>query len=219
MRGVLYWLIAHAQAVVTGLAAIAAGFSALSSFLIMRVQWANLLESVRPELVLLDWHRVQARDASDSETIAFRRVRNAGRGVALFVRLHLSDHSDPPPANMGTMLLSLIEAAGDVPADGTIHVWFKNAPTFGQERNKIISVIVDVTCWDTRGNFYETVNTVTVVQTGSLPNEIARGVEVHRAPATMTTARRMRLRAHRNRLLIKLGRLPAVFGGLFVRHP
>jgi hypothetical protein len=219
MRSALYWLIAHAQAVVTGLAAIAAAFSALSSLLIWRVQRSNLLESVRPELVLLDWHRVPARDASQPEIIAFRRVRNAGRGVALFVRLHLSDQSDPPLANMGTILLSLIEAGGDVPADGTIFAWFKNAPTFGQEQHRIISVIVRVTCQDTRGNFYETSNTVRVVQNGAFPNEIARGVEVHRAPATMTTARRMRLRARRNRLLIKLGRLPAVIGKLFVRNP
>jgi hypothetical protein len=40
-RSVLYWLIAHAQAVVTALAATAALFSALSSFLIWRVQRNN----------------------------------------------------------------------------------------------------------------------------------------------------------------------------------
>jgi hypothetical protein len=123
VRGVLAWLVAHTTA--TGLAAMAAAFSALSSVLIMRVQRANLLESVRPELVLVGWYRLPKEHEPDR--IGFRRVRNAGRGVALYVRLHAEPLGDPPLASMATMLLPLVEAGGETSVEGDIFVRFKKS--------------------------------------------------------------------------------------------
>lgn len=214
----LRWLWHHTNA--TGLAAVAAGFSALTAFLTMRIQRDNLRESVRPELVLLRWYRApyryhhvikedQAED-SDPDTVAFLRVRNAGRGVALSVRLHLTADRpmDRPLMGMGTMTLPLVEAGGEAEVDCRISVWFKNAATFGEEKNKIVSRVVKVMCQDSRGHCYETDHAVSILYMGSFPDEVASGVSLHRSRATMTTAGRMRLRARWNRTLIRLEKLP-----------
>ena len=68
--------------------AVAASFSALSAFLVMLIQRRNLMESVRPELILLDWTREKSGGtASIHEIITFRKIRNVGRGAAFNVSI------------------------------------------------------------------------------------------------------------------------------------
>jgi len=62
--------------------AIAASFSALSSFLIMLIHRRNLLESVRPELILDDWSRLAEGEGDTThDVLVFTAVRNVGRGT------------------------------------------------------------------------------------------------------------------------------------------
>jgi hypothetical protein len=81
VRVVLVWLSAHSPTT-TGWAAIAAGFSAFSSFLIMRIQRNNLIESVRPELVLIGWSRKPPGGPGAHDTVSFMAIKNVGRGTA-----------------------------------------------------------------------------------------------------------------------------------------
>src|SRR5262245_47713927 len=59
--------------------AIAATASAVTAMLAMRIQRRNLLESVRPELVLDRWTRTR----EPHDVIGVGVVRNVGKGVAL----------------------------------------------------------------------------------------------------------------------------------------
>ena len=73
-------------------AAIAATFSAISSLLIVLIQRRNLLESVKPELVLTGWERTpRGQGGSAQEVISFKTIRNVGRGPALHVILMASE--------------------------------------------------------------------------------------------------------------------------------
>jgi hypothetical protein len=183
-------------------------FSALSSFLIMRIQRSNLLESVRPELVLIGWYRAPAREPFP-ETIAFRKVKNVGRGVALHIRLHAHEHvGDLPTATLNSMAIPLIAAGDDVTVEGIIHVWFKNVPRIGETRALGITVLVS--CVDSRGNYYDTEHNLIVVEGATfLTDQIADGVTLSRT-TTMTPAWRIRLRARRNRFLIRIGGIPLI---------
>ena len=68
--------------------AIAATFSAIAAILILKIQRQNLLESVRPELVIGGWVRHERRSENpDYEKISFETIKNVGRGPALHVTL------------------------------------------------------------------------------------------------------------------------------------
>jgi len=196
------WLADHNLSA-PGWAGVAAAFSALSSFLIWRVQRSNLLESVRPELVLLSWYRVAGRDKDSAEQICFRKIRNVGRGVALHVRLHAHEQAgDRPTAIMSSMTIPLVAANDEMLLECQISVWFKNVPIIGETR--ALGITVGATCYDSRGNLYRTEHNLIVVERGELlTDQIADGVTMSRT-VTMTPAWRMRLRAKGNRLLLRL---------------
>jgi hypothetical protein len=66
--------------------AIAATFSALASFLIWRIHRHNLLDSVRPELVVLGWsRRLEGSGETSCDILSFSFIRNVGRGTAFNV--------------------------------------------------------------------------------------------------------------------------------------
>ena len=202
MRSALYWLIAHAQAVVTALAAVAAMFSALSSLLIWRVQRQNLLETMRPELTLFNWGRVTQGDIPSNNSravVLFAKIKNVGRGAAFNVWLRV-DRPQDGPYSMGTIRLPIIAANEELSlADSRIVVWFKDAAV------KAVRVPLIVSSSDSRGNVYTVVHDLLVVR-GDIPfagSTIADNVDVTRK-STMTPAWRLRLRARRNRLLLKL---------------
>ena len=68
--------------------AVAASFAALSSFLMMLIQRRNLMESVRPEMVLTGWsRREEGQGDAAHEVIAIQMIKNVGRGPALNIML------------------------------------------------------------------------------------------------------------------------------------
>jgi hypothetical protein len=139
--------------------AIAASFAALSSFLIMLIQRRNLLESVRPELVLTGWNRF-ARGNGDAahEVISFQTIRNVGRGVALNIILNLepSPFGDGPPTTvLSTSRLPLLAATEAADTNREIIVWWKNVKPDAQG-HKFLPITVLILCWDARGMRHET---------------------------------------------------------------
>src|SRR5262245_14516654 len=90
--------------------AVAASFSALSSFLIFCIHRRNLLESVRPELVLMGWTRGRrGQGETMHEFISFQTLKNVGRGMALRIVLNLSNHvTSPPTALLSTTGLPIL---------------------------------------------------------------------------------------------------------------
>jgi hypothetical protein len=199
VRSVLVWLSNLPPA---GWAALAAGFSAIASFLIWRIQRSNLLESVRPELVLLDWSRETQGDLqtyNSRAVIAFPRIKNVGRGAAFNVWLNVYPHiGDRYTAQ--TIRLPIIAVNEEVAlADGRIIVWFNDPAVKG------VNVPLTVSSWDSRGNVYETVYNLLVVR-GDIPfrgSTIAENLDATRT-TTMTPAWRLHFRARRERLLPRL---------------
>jgi hypothetical protein len=189
------WLADHNLSA-PGWAGVAAAFSALSSFLIWRVQRSNLLESVRPELVLLGWYRVAGLHNDSAEQVCFRKIKNVGRGVALHVHLHAYEQAgDLPTALMSNMTIPLVAVSDEMLVECPISVWFKNVPIIGETR--ALSITVGATCYDSRGDLYQTEHNLIVVEGGGfLTDQIADGVTMSRT-VTMTPAWRMRLRAKR----------------------
>lgn len=108
--------------------AVAASFAALSSVLIMMIQRRNLLESARPELVLIGWSR-QACGQGDAahEILGFERIKNVGRGPALHIVLNSSQiANNRPTAAMSTLRLPILAPNEESPIDGRISLWWKN---------------------------------------------------------------------------------------------
>ena len=215
VRLVVSWLLEHAGAVVTALAAVAAMFSALSSLLIWRVQRSNLLESVRPELVLLDWSRVPPKVAGTHDSTRFAAIKNVGRGSAfnLWVRATYEDSGQETSAMSDRRFPILAVNEQITVRDAHVFVWFSAAPP----RAAVATVFV--TCWDSRGNHYETRYDLVIVHESGIrtlmADTIAPGVIATRT-VMMTTARRMRMRARRNRLLVRWGGMP-VLGKVITR--
>jgi len=137
--------------------AIAALFSALSSFLIMRIQRQNLLESVRPELALTGWtRRSEGQNDAEHEVIAFQTLRNVGRGAAFHIVInanHIIDNR--PAAGLSTTRLPILAANESSALNGEIVVWWKNVPPDSQG-HKHLGITVDMLCWDSRGMRHET---------------------------------------------------------------
>ncbi len=151
---VVEWVSAHNLSA-QGWTVVAAAFSALSSFLIMRIHRSNLLESVRPELVLLGWSRnFRGQGQSAHDVLTFSGIKNVGRGTAFNIWLH-TVHDTAGRSFMVTKRLSILAAneqgtfeAGE---PSVIQLWFKNAAG-----NPTIHVTLHVSSWDSRGNYYDT---------------------------------------------------------------
>ena len=110
--------------------AVAASFSALSAFLVMLIQRRNLVETVRPELIPLDWTRFeQGEGESRHEIIAFRKIRNVGRGAAFNVHISTKQtlkEGDFPTVLMPGFRTAVIAPNESIDVDGRVVVWWKN---------------------------------------------------------------------------------------------
>ena len=70
--------------------AVAATFAALSSLLLMLIHRRNLIESIRPELVLTGWTRSERGERDKNrEAIRIATIKNVGRGAALEIRMNV----------------------------------------------------------------------------------------------------------------------------------
>src|SRR5687767_151938 len=89
----------------SGWSAVAASFSALSATVMVMIQRRNLLESVRPEIVLVGWGRKNWKmEKVDCEIVSFSHVKNVGRGPALHVYMNGSQiEENLPQAIMSTL--------------------------------------------------------------------------------------------------------------------
>jgi hypothetical protein len=152
--------------------AVAATFAALSSFLIMLTQRRNLLESVRPELVLTDWGR---REAGSNDTryeeVIFGTIRNVGRGAAIHVLFLADEHglvdkdwvtpTNPPTDGPFCGRIAVLAPNETIKIDGRVSLWWKNvketqplAQVFDPGRQIWFTIVL--CCWDTRGLRHET---------------------------------------------------------------
>jgi hypothetical protein len=136
--------------------AVAASFAAISSLMIMLIQRRNLLESVRPELVLTGWDR-ESRGQGDSarDVITVKTIKNVGRGPALHVHMSCFNNAEGRPTAMGSTVHDPIIAAGESrDLNGAINLWWKNV-NLDTDANKYQGIDVKVFCWDTRGIRHE----------------------------------------------------------------
>ncbi|MCB7130373.1 MAG: hypothetical protein J3T61_12645, partial [Candidatus Brocadiales bacterium] len=127
--------------------AIAATFAAASSFMIFLIQRGNLLESVRPELVLTNWERhVEGKGAAAREVLCFRNIRNVGRGAAMHVVINLDRFGDPPTASLGTISRPILTPDEGSQIDAQISLWWKNVAPF--KGTKYLRINLVIFCWD-----------------------------------------------------------------------
>jgi heme exporter protein D len=137
--------------------AVAASFSALAAVAAILIQRRNLLDSVRPELVLTGWAR-QARVDGDSarDIVTVRSIKNVGRGPALHVNINGS-HFDGnrPVALMSTIRMPILAPNEEMAIEGEIVLWWKNvAPE--SDGPKMLPVNIRIYSWDSRNMRHET---------------------------------------------------------------
>jgi hypothetical protein len=157
--------------------AIAATFAALSSFLILLVQRQNLLYSLRPELVLVDWGRQSKEIAGvKNDRITFKTMRNFGRGAALHPYVN-----EPKEGGDRTKYLVVggrrypTLAQGEVNLiDGEIILFWANV------EGEYLPVNIEIVCWDAGNIRHEVRYNLMVVKTAYSQeltgDEIAPGV-------------------------------------------
>ena len=158
--------------------AIAALFAAFSSFMIYRTQRSNLLEAVRPEIVLADWERrYEGQGATAHEVLNFRNITNTGRGAAMHVIVNLEDQSNPPVAGLGTIQIPILSPSESSEIDAQITLWWKNVAPF--KGTKFLHINLKIFCWDTKGMRHETRYYLLLTELGEklfMTNEVAPGV-------------------------------------------
>lgn len=187
--------------------AIAASCSALASLLIVWVQRQNLLESVRPELVLTRWDRQpRGEGRAAHEVISFHQIQNVGRGVALNVHLQCAHTAlDNPTATLSTLRAPIIAAAQVVSVNGDIVVWWKNVPE--RRGYKYLAITVTISYWDTRNMRYDTDYVLFALESGPERQWITDEI----APLVGLTIRRtIRRPLWWLKLIAKLRRIPGL---------
>jgi len=151
----------------------------------MLIQRWNLLESVRPELVLTGWaRRAEGQGDAAHEVIAFQTLRNVGRGVALNIILNAAHIiANRPAAVLSTTRLPILAANEEKDLNGEIFVWWKSVEP-GDRGYKYLPITVVIFCWDSRGMRHETRYNLFAVEL--LPNV---GVSDAIAPGVMLSSR------------------------------
>jgi hypothetical protein len=138
------------------ISATAAFFAALSSFLIWRIQRSNLLESVRPELVITGWGREQHGEGDNAyEVIKFTEVRNVGKGPALHVHMdcmHIENNF--PQAVMSTARYPIIVQNETQEMKAEIIVYWKNVKE--EDGGRFLFITITIFYWDVRDIRHET---------------------------------------------------------------
>jgi hypothetical protein len=137
--------------------AIAATFAAISSLLIMLIQRRNLLKSVRPELVLLDWDRgPRGEGEGRHDVLTFKTIRNVGKGVALNVILNASQDVDNRPVFcLSTTRLPILAVNESRDLNAEMSIWWKNVKSHALGA-KFLHISISIMHWDSRGMRHET---------------------------------------------------------------
>jgi hypothetical protein len=139
--------------------AVAASFAALSSFLVMMIQRRNLLDSARPELVLVGWNRkTQSMGDSKFDVISVQSIRNIGKGPAINIIMNTSDISkglDRITAHLSTQHIPILAAGDSEDINGEIMLCWESVDGDSQGR-KHMGVGIEIICWDLREMRHET---------------------------------------------------------------
>jgi hypothetical protein len=140
-------------------AAVAASFSALSAFLVMRIQKQNLMESVRPDLLPMEWVRPFKMFGAVTEIIGFRKIRNVGRGTAFNIAISGKYQKMPPDGGLPTVAVnycSLLLVGVNEMADINGEVWihWNQAETSQGIKAVMFTMTIDYT--DVRDVLYHT---------------------------------------------------------------
>jgi hypothetical protein len=118
--------------------------SAVLSFLVFRVQRRNLLESVRPEIVLTGWGR---RAEGPLEVVTVRSIRNVGRGTALRMLVQGGTEAMPGPLRA----IPILAANETYELNLEVVLWWRDALD-----GRTLPLVVRVSCWDSRSICHET---------------------------------------------------------------
>jgi hypothetical protein len=170
--------------------AVAASFAALSSFLVMLIQRRNLLESARPELILLGWNRGKT-SISDSmfDVITVKSIQNVGKGPSINIIMNTSDINqgkEKLEASLSTQYIPILAAGAIEDINGEIMLYWENLDADPQGRRHM-SIEIEIICWDSRGIRHQTYYGLIV---GEHPNSIHMSYPA--APGVMVAGRRTR---------------------------
>jgi hypothetical protein len=182
---------------------VAASFAALSSFLIMLTQRRNLQESIRPELVLLDWsRRAQGEeecedDQAPLDLIDIRTLQNVGRGAAHRIEIEAyADDRGQPTALLLLLSLPVLGADKCYSICSRIPIPWQNVKNPQQDT---LTITVGLSCEDSREWRYRTEYRICAIQhdastfvVGGLM--VAPGVVLSRRSTRVTPACRIRMR-------------------------
>lgn len=212
--------------------AVAALFTAVTAWLLLRIERRNHLEAARPELVLSGWTRRPLNGSSASrDTLSFATIRNVGRGAALDIFINCFETRDNLPLyTMSTCGLPILATGESEQVAAEITVWWQNVPL--AEGMRTVPVTLNVSCSDRRGRRYETTYSLMVVPPDStiqivdelvpgvmLTRRVTRdfGAPIHRAVRLVTNVATM-LSGKVTRLWILGGRLLAAPKRLLFRR-
>src|SRR3989338_10928939 len=134
----------------------------------MLVHRRNLLESVRPELVLVGWTRgTRGTGEEEHQVLGFRTIRNVGRGAALNVHFQLlQETASRPTAMLSTTRLPIIAPNESIDVNSEIILWWKNVPAECEHRH--LSIEIPIGHMDSRNMRHETLYTLFVVEPPTL---------------------------------------------------
>ncbi len=189
--------------------AVAAWFAALSSLLIMLTQRRNLLESTRPQLVLLGWTRrgdsaPEALGLSAPEALGLGAIKNVGKGVAVHVEVEAFEGELlRPKALMPSTFLPLLAPDEEQQLNAEVTMFWQNV---ADSDPRVLPIALRLRCFDCRNVRHETRYTMVVTQP---PQEVGGGTTV--APGVVLLSRTTGTCAGwRIRLAARIARLPLV---------
>jgi hypothetical protein len=172
-------------------------FAALAAFLTFVVQRRELLESVRPELLLSSWTRDTTPGANPpSDRLLITYLQNVGRGTAFHVRVHcIARQGGTLVAVLPPHQIPIVAVAEQITIAETLTLLFQNVVK-GRD-TKTLGITVHATCWDSRGTEYDVQYRLFILEPpkGFLnADELAHGVR-HERIVVVRAAWRTKLRS------------------------
>jgi hypothetical protein len=168
--------------------ATAATLSALVAWMVLRIHRQNAIQSVRPELIIENWHLTG--DAPEPDWFNLGMIKNVGNGLAVTVIVNASVNNDSkcPVISTATSHLPYIYPDKELPLESG-HIWWKNASD-----ETFVTFRADAYCWDVHGNRYIFEFTFLARRYPQIGMSGGRAVELDRLTLI---SRRVRFRSHR----------------------
>ncbi|MFH1715851.1 MAG: hypothetical protein ABIF19_00745 [Planctomycetota bacterium] len=191
--------------------AIAATFSAIAAITIMRIQRLNMLDSARPELILMGWDRkIKQIGDLQYDIVTIKKIKNVGKGSASHLTINSSKTiKDKLLSALSTVTISILPANEEYEINGEISLSWDHAPT-DDRGGKYLEIDIVIHSWCSRGYRHETIyklfavdRTQNVSFLGGDEDEIAPGVMLSLRKTISESVWRLKL----NR---KLSRLPII---------